>query len=390
MLYRREAHEALTERSWDEARVRDAIGRIVADTDEAYAPGDLWPADTWDAWDVPPPLTSLYCGAAGVVWALDVLRRRGLAETRLEPAAVAEEALERWRVAPELSANTPMPAAAESGLLGGETGILVVAWRVGVDGALEDELERRIMASRASEADEVMWGTPGTLLAAQAMLEWTRDERWAKASREIVEILWGRRRGDGLWTQNLFGKRFEGLGPAHGLVGNVLALLAGDGLAPDRRTLVDDATAVLEGAAVAEDGLVNWPPVVGDPRGKFRLQWCHGAPGIVVSAASYLPEDLLLAGAEVTWRAGPPGMEKGAGLCHGTAGNGYAFLKAFARTGDERWLARARRFCVHALEQVERRGHGRYSLFTGDAGVALYAADCLQARTAYPIMDGWE
>ena len=391
MLYSPEAHEALTERAWDEARIRDAIGRIVADTDEAYTPRDLWPAETWDAWDVPTPLTSLYCGAAGVVWAVDVLRRRGLAETRLPLPAVAGEAVERWRVAPELSASTPMPAAAESGLLSGETGILLVAWRLGAGSALEDDLERRIIESRASEADEVMWGTPGTLLAARAMLDWTGDTRWAEASRELAEILWTRRGDDGLWTQNLFGKQFRGLGPVHGLVGNVLALLGGDGLARERRAaLVDDATAVLERTAVAEGGLMNWPPALEDPDDKLRLQWCHGAPGILVSAAGYLPEDLLVGGAELTWRAGPPGMEKGSGLCHGTAGNGYAFLKAFEQTGDERWLERARRFCVHALEQVERRGHGRYSLFTGDVGVALYAADCLEARTAYPILEGWQ
>ena len=78
-------------------------------------------------------------------------------------------------------------------------------------------------------------------------------------------------------------------------------------------------------------------------------------------------------------------------ICHGTAGNGYAFLEVFRRTGDERWLDRARRFAMHALEQVERlraqRGRGRYSLWTGDVGVALYAADCLDARAAYPILD---
>jgi hypothetical protein len=77
----------------------------------------------------------------------------------------------------------------------------------------------------------------------------------------------------------------------------------------------------------------------------------------------------------------------------GTAGNGYAFLKVFARTGDERWLERARRFAVHALGQVRRsrvrRGRGRYSLWTGDLGVALYAADCLDGRSAYPIVDSW-
>jgi Lanthionine synthetase C-like protein len=62
--------------------------------------------------------------------------------------------------------------------------------------------------------------------------------------------------------------------------------------------------------------------------------------------------EVLVAGGELTRRAGP--LIKGAGLCHGTAGNGYAFLKLFERTGDERWLARARKFAMHAIEQVER------------------------------------
>ena len=46
---------------------------------------------------------------------------------------------------------------------------------------------------------------------------------------------------------------------------------------------------------------------------------------------------------------------------------------------------------MHALAQMRRqrsaRGRGRYSLFTGDLGVALYLADCLDARTAYPVLD---
>ena len=78
----------------------------------------------------------------------------------------------------------------------------------------------------------------------------------------------------------------------------------------------------------------------------------------------------MLAGAELTWRAGAHRDRRELGICHGTAGNGYALLKAFERTGDERWLERARRFAVHALAQVRlqraARGRGRYSLFTGD------------------------
>ena len=76
---------------------------------------------------------------------------------------------------------------------------------------------------------------------------------------------------------------------------------------------------------------------------------------------------------------------------HGTAGNGFALLKAFARTGDERWLERARRFAVHALAQAERiataNGRRRYSLFTGDVGTALFAAACLDVDPRFPIVD---
>ena len=62
----------------------------------------------------------------------------------------------------------------------------------------------------------------------------------------------------------------------------------------------------------------------------------------------------------------------------------------FERTGDGLWLDRARRFAVHALGQVQRRGEGRYSLWTGDVGVALFAADCLDGVGRYPILDGWD
>ena len=105
----------------------------------------------------------------------------------------------------------------------------------------------------------------------------------------------------------------------------------------------------------------------------------------MIAAWDYLDEELLLAGAELPWQTGPPGMEKGPGIRHGTAGNGYAFLKVFERTGDKRWLERARRFAVHALGQVERTP-GRYSLWTGGVS-APFASDCLDARSRYPIFE---
>lgn len=397
MLFRPEAFERLTDEHWDEDRVRRGVRAIVEDTEERFDPVALWPAAEWDAWGSPTPLTGLYVGAAGVVWALDALRRRGHAEAGIDLAAAAGRALERAREAPELSEaeDFELPRAAEAGLFSGETGVAAVARRVGSNGELDPLLERRILESRESDANEVMWGAPGAVLAARAMLDWTGDERWAEVWRTVADSVWEARDDDGLWTQQLYGNTRRGFGPVHGLVGNVRALLGGgDLLASERRErLVADTVSLLERNAVREDGFATWPPGDGDslarPDGEPRLQWCHGAPGIVTSTADFLPEELLVAGAELTWHAGPHGPGKGASLCHGTAGNGYAFLKAFERTGDEEWLDRARRFAVHAFGQVER-GTGRYSLFTGDLGVAVYAADCLDATTRYPLLETWD
>jgi hypothetical protein len=230
-----------------------------------------------------------------------------------------------------------------------------------------------------------MWGTPGTLLIAQELHRRTGDDRSAEAMTATRDVVIAARDEDGLWPNVLHGGVFRGLGPFHGAVGNALALR------------LDDLGALLRRTAILEDGLANWPGAEGDPLeegGEIRLQWCQGAPGMVTCAASYLDEDLLVAGAELTWRAGAHGDEKGASLCHGTAGSGWAFLKVFERTQDELWLERARRFAVHAVEQNrrlrEQRGRGRYSLWTGDLGVALFAADCLEGRTAYPVLETFE
>jgi hypothetical protein len=98
---------------------------------------------------------------------------------------------------------------------------------------------------------------------------------------------------------------------------------------------------------------------------------------------------LVRAGGELTWNAGP--LAKGAGLCHGTAGNGFAFLELFRRTGDELWLDRARQFAMHAIEQSERMaaeyGRYRYSLWTGDLGVAVYLHSCVIGRAGMPLLD---
>jgi hypothetical protein len=386
VLYEPAQFEPLTDEHWDPAHIEDAIGAIVADADTAFDPEALWPAHEWDGWEEPQPLKSLWVGAAGVIWALDALRRRGHAETSLDLADAALRTLELKRAEPDFTADEHYQPAA---LLAGETGPLLVAFRLASDPALADDLHALVRANVANPTDDVMWGAPGTLLAALALGEWTGDPRWDEAAGETATALRARRGDDLLWRQD---DDYRGLGTLHGAAGNTLVLLrlnADDALAAE-------TAAVLARTAFREGGLANWP---GSPRpqlvrardGRICLQWCTGAPGIVAGAWEYLDEELLLAGAELIWRAGAHGDEKGHGICHGTSGNGFALLKAFARTADERWLGRARRFAVHALGQAERlrvaNGRGRYSLWTGDVGTALFAAACLDVDARYPIID---
>ena len=394
VLYRPEAFDRLTDTPWDEERVRAGIREIVADTDDALrGPKLLWRADPWDSWQATSPMKNLYVGAAGVLLALELLRRRGHAETRLDLTDLSLRNLELFRARPDLM-KIELPQPATASLFDGETGILLAAWRIEPRNDLADDLHRHVLANVANDAEGVMWGAPGTLIASRAMHGWTGEDRWRDACVETAEAIWSRRGEDGIWLQRIHGQELRGLNPPQGLVGIVQALapvLDGE----RRATLERETAAILERLAVVEDGLANWPPrdrpTLPGPDGQIRLQWCAGAPGMVVGAAGYLDEGLLLAGAGLCWKAGPHGADKGASICHGTAGNGYALLTAFERTGDERWLERARRFAVHAVEQARRereeRGRGRYSLWTGDLGVAVYAADCLDACAAYPVLD---
>ena len=358
-LYDAAVHEPLTERPWDEQFVEERVAAIVADA-EAALDGSGWPVHPREAGDdlFSERPTTLYLGAAGMLWALRSLG------TALDVAPLAADVLRRYAEQPDFGADDP-------GLHFGEIGVLLVGHLVGVPG-LEDRLRARIRGNIRNEAWELMSGSAGSILAARvAGFDTEADESAAVLVAEWDETT-------GLWTQTLAGHVSQYLGPAHGLAGNVHVL---------RGFLSDDELRArleppLRREARVEGGLANWPPVAGDDL--KRLQWCHGSAGIVATVGDLMPLDLMLAGAELTWQAGP--LAKGAGLCHGTAGNGYAFLKAYAVTGDELWLDRARRFAVHALEQADEQ---RYSLFTGDIGAALFARSCLQADARFPTMDVW-
>ena len=361
MLFQPEAHEPLIDDQWSSERARAAIGTIVADVEAAFDDG--WPAHVQDS-DGGERFRTVYLGGAGVVDALRRLSGRGFVELKRGYVSYLERSVEAGPDFPEQDS--------ERSLWMGETGIRLVLQRLAPSPENLERLAQLIAANERDERRELMWGSAGTILAAREL---------ALEVDGAIEWLRGQADEDGLWTQQLYGHSLRFLGPAHGLSGCVLAL--GDGTA---------VSETLRRFAVEENGLANWPRVAGQGLdasrdGQIRTQWCHGAPGIIATLAHLLDEELADAGGELTWRAGP--LRKGANLCHGTAGNGYAFLALFERTRDERWLARARTFAIHALAQVEqarsRYGQGRYTLWTGDPGTALFLADCIDAKNQLPL-----
>ena len=382
-------HETITSDPWNDAQVREAIAGIVEDAARARGDDGLWavhPADD----PMPGPRTGIYFGAAGVCWAL-----RHLAERGYESPAPARDTAGLM----EICVASPETGEAAPSYFVGETGVRFVTGD-GLDrmvGLIEGNIENPCL--------EFLWGSPGTMIPALVMYRRTGEERWRDLWLRNARFLLSRFEyhedaGCRLWTQDLYGEIVRLLGAGHGFAMNAGALLAGIDLLDESESadLVESVCQTLEATAIREAGVANWPPHIGTPRrGRepMLVQWCHGAPGMITSLAA-LParatdtlEALLCAGGELVWGAGP--LSKGPGLCHGTAGNGYAFLALFARTGDAMWLERARRFAIHALAQSDaaraRHGRGRHSLYSGDLGVACYAADCIDARAGLPLID---
>ncbi len=380
MLYSPESHEPLDARAWKTDLALRAIREIAADC-EASFDSLYWPVHPRDD-EGDGPFTTVYLGSAGVIYALDLLARRGLVELTRDYVPVLEQVLEAYRARPDFGKWAHPPS-----FWMGETGILLTLYRLAPSAEIAARIAELVAANADDPHREFMYGSPGTMLAARGI---DRLDLW-RESAGLLREAW---EDSGLWTQDLHGHSSQYLGPAHGFAGCVAALAH----EPDEE-LHRRASEAFKRHAIEEDGLANWPPQVGEELihhrdGTIRTQWCHGAPGMVACLAEIAPGDdeherLLVAGGELTWRAGP--LAKGANLCHGTAGNGLAFLKLFRRTGDELWLDRARAFALHAAVQVERAranfGLGRYALWTGDPGAAVYLALCSDGGASLPGFD---
>jgi len=401
MLYDPARHEPLQAAAWNEDVVRQAISQIVDDAEARFTPDGYWPPHPKDLGANDPvdqPLTPLYFGACGVVWALHYLQDLGA--VRLQRSYLPYLGGIRQR---NQSGLGPDYSQAAGSYLMGDTPFALMDGAVGqVAPESADQLAALMVGNLDHPARELMWGSPGTLLAALMLHRHTGDARWADLFRLTArklwsQLLWSQAYQCHYWTQDLYGQQFTFLDAVHGFVATASPLIGGRHLLPEQEWAQWQQCIVntVQRGASRDAEWVNWRakliPVEGAAPG-YLVQFCHGAPGFIICLADMTdPElnSLLLQAGELVWAAGP--LVKGSNLCHGTGGNGYAFLKLYQRTGDERWLQRARAFAMHGIAQTQRDaqtyGQYRYSLWTGDTGFAIYLWDCLQGRAKFPTLD---
>lgn len=402
-LYAPERHEPLAGDAWSAGAARAAIERWAAAALADFDPARGWRAHPREDGGPPgEPVCDIYGGAGGAIWALEHLAQAGAADKRWDFSGFVAGLAAR-----QVAALGDSPHGTASFLIG-ESGLRLLAWKLTQDPAAARRLYDVVEGNLHNPVREQLWGSSGSVLAAIAMAERTGEAGWGDLVQRAVHALWDEMEpiedagGAWGWVQQLYGRVETLTGAGHGFVGNVYPAVRGAAfVAPELRdAFAARALVFLQATALRDGECANWWPRVPPhaPASKPPLvQDCHGAAGIVCRLAK-LPRSvpdadawdaLLVQAGELTWRAGP--LVKGVAFCHGTAGNAHAFLHLFARTGDERWLDRARAFAMHGVAQVERErathGRGRHTLWTGDLGMACVLWDCVTGRPGFPTLD---
>jgi hypothetical protein len=403
LLYEPDRHERRRGADWTDARACAAIERIASDAHRGFSAERLWPIHPFDvAAERPAAQKPLYFGAAGVIWALDELFRRGAAASGPQYLPAVRDLVSRHQA--DLQANPQLNeymGRERASYLIGVAGMLMLQWKLEPTPELVERIHA-LLREKLGDARGLLWGAAGSMVAAVLLHERTGDSRWSSVFTEHFAALWDRwtwadELGCWVWVDELYGVKEARLGALHGFVANAYAIARGSHLLPAARrdeALARIAQTLQRTALTGSDG-ANWPHDVGvstrtEPM-PLLVQFCSGGPGVVACMANRLPalDALWLQAGELTWRAGP--TTKFPVLCHGAVGAGYALLKLFERTGDDVWLMRARAFAMHGVDAAqraaERYGQRKYSLWTGDLGLAIYLSDCLRGAARLPTLD---
>jgi lantibiotic modifying enzyme len=397
-LYEPGRHSAIAGGAWNEQQVQAAIQAIISGVLASQQEDGCWPNNLSEF-----PL-SLYDGVAGIAWTLEQLQQRGYYCGDHRVSCASQMAgIENLNGDKSMFEQFQVPISQSFYL--GASGIVLQAWKETGDASLLNTLDSLIAQNQTHPWLENLWGAPSTMLVAGHLYKATGEERFAEHIRAGAAYMEQKLEthpdaGCQMWNIDLYGERTWLLGAGHGFVGNAFPILSSASVF-DESTITRWKERIVNTAirsAERENGMANWRQSIGNMRkgrDSMLVQQCHGAPGFIIALASLIGsghaefDELMLEGGELVWAAGP--LDKYPGLCHGTPGNGYALLKLYEKTGDPLWLQRARAFAMSSIEQYHQftasDAGPSYSLWDGDMGLAMYLADCIDARSDFPTLD---
>jgi serine/threonine-protein kinase len=232
-------------------------------------------------------------------------------------------------------------------------------------------------------------GRCGTLLGAAILCEATSPGGRADLTQllalgnETLENIWAE-----LDTQPSIadGSRLRYLGVAHGWAGFLLATLRWcDATGAPRPAAVEERLHQLAALARPDGVRLRWP--VTNEGAPPMSGWCNGSAGYIhlwTAAQRAFRDDRWSDLAErAAWDAYlAPGIAQ---LCCGLAGQAYGLLEYYRHTGEHRWLTGATELAIRAAADVTAdadRGYVDGSLYKGELGVAVLAADLSRPETA--------
>ena len=200
--------------------------------------------------------------------------------------------------------------------------------------------------------------------------------KYAKKSRRQVPMWWE-------WHEK------EYLGAAHGICGILFILITAKSFIPDG-ILEDYVKPTLDYLIQFQYPSGNFPSSISGhapPTNDKLLHWCHGAPGaihLLLKAHECWPNcsDYLTRAhrcGEAIWERGL--LKKGYGLCHGVAGNAYAFIALWNVTKMPQYLYKSAIFaewCFNYGKRGCRVPDRPLSLFEGLAGPIYLLTDLIQ------------
>jgi serine/threonine protein kinase len=358
------------------------LARLLARFQERVSPG----GERYAAGMVEPPRASVSLGAAGIAYAL---YRIALAREQADVLALADVWMARaWRAAagegafyaPEKELTAELVGAASAWHTA--PGLSCVQALVSL--AMNDRGSAASAASALADAArdpgpklDVGFGRSGLLLALAAVHEACPELALTARGDEVLSGLWS-----AVDRLGPVGRSPEVpvLGIAHGWAGFLYATLRW--CAATGAALPTAAPARLAELAA-----------LGEPWGRgqrFRRElapgsstgywsgWCNGSAGMVhlfVAAHAALHEAPWLDRAEASAWATWQDEDRQGTLCCGLGGRAYALLALYQATGAPVWVDRARTLAEEAALRIGKVESYRDSLYNGEAGIAVLAAE---------------